>query len=286
MWILTAIFQAIAQAVAWILPISESGHSAIFHDFSGRLTNACSQLTGVIHIGIAIGLIVAFYKLFISLFKNFIGAWLDLFKKRLDIRTPSKARAFMLMSILTFAFYLLYLIPAGKKGNLFMLLHSCSYNGNVLGEGIWFLVTAVLILASTMLVKTNKISLPNIVTAIIIGIVAFVFLPTAGTAFMMCIFFVALLCGMNDKLALRYAVTISVPTLIVTGIIELCIAVTKVNIWSALIAFIISAGVSFVLSKVLIQIVKNKSFTVFSIYNGAIGIICIITGIVEIISKK
>ena len=64
MWILTAIFQAIGQAFTWVFPVSESGHSVIFHNFSGRFTNACSQLTGVIHIGIAIGLFIAFYKLF------------------------------------------------------------------------------------------------------------------------------------------------------------------------------------------------------------------------------
>ena len=72
MWILTAIFQAIGQAFTWVFPVSESGHSVIFHNFSGRFTNACSQLTGVIHIGIAIGLFIAFYKLFISLSKIFL----------------------------------------------------------------------------------------------------------------------------------------------------------------------------------------------------------------------
>ena len=64
MWILKAIFQAIAQAVTFILPVSESGHSAVFHNFAERYTNACSQLTGIIHIGIAIGLFLAFFKLF------------------------------------------------------------------------------------------------------------------------------------------------------------------------------------------------------------------------------
>ena len=83
MSVLTAIFQAIGQAVSWVLPVSESGHSAIFHNFSGRFTNACSQLTGVIHIGIAIGIFVAFIKLFVLLFKNFTGAWGDIFKKKL-----------------------------------------------------------------------------------------------------------------------------------------------------------------------------------------------------------
>ena len=86
MWILTAIFQAIGQAFTWVFPVSESGHSVIFHNFSGRFTNACSQLTGVIHIGIAIGLFIAFYKLFISLFKNFFATWNDIFHKRLDLK--------------------------------------------------------------------------------------------------------------------------------------------------------------------------------------------------------
>lgn len=37
----------------------------------------------------------------------------------------------------------------------------------------------------------------------------------------------------------------SVPTLIVMGIVELCIAVTKINIFSALIGIIVSAAISF-----------------------------------------
>ena len=79
MWILTSIFQAIGQALPWVLPVSESGHSVIFHNFSGRFSNACSQLTGVVHIGIAIGLVIAFYKLFVNLFKNFFGTFDDIF---------------------------------------------------------------------------------------------------------------------------------------------------------------------------------------------------------------
>ena len=65
--------------MSWVLPVSESGHSVIFHNFSGRFSNACSQLTGVVHIGIAIGLVIAFYKLFVNLFKNFFGTFDDIF---------------------------------------------------------------------------------------------------------------------------------------------------------------------------------------------------------------
>jgi undecaprenyl pyrophosphate phosphatase UppP len=61
MSILTAIVQAILQAVTWILPISESGHSSIFHDFAGRVSDSCAAITGVIHIGIAIGIVICLY---------------------------------------------------------------------------------------------------------------------------------------------------------------------------------------------------------------------------------
>lgn len=110
MWILTSIFQAIGQALTWVLPVSESGHSVIFHNFSGRFSNACSQLTGVVHIGIAIGLFIAFYKLFVNLFKNFFGTFDDIFHKKLDLKNITPQRNFMYMTVLSFMFlsYMLF----------------------------------------------------------------------------------------------------------------------------------------------------------------------------------
>ena len=101
MWILTSIFQAIGQALTWVLPVSESGHSVIFHNFSGRFSNACSQLTGVVHIGIAIGLFIAFYKLFVNLFKNFFDTFNDVFHKKLDLKNITPQRNFMYMTVLS-----------------------------------------------------------------------------------------------------------------------------------------------------------------------------------------
>lgn len=60
--IITAVFQAIGQALTFIFPISESGHSAIFHNFAARNSGEVSELTGLIHIGIALGIIIAFLR--------------------------------------------------------------------------------------------------------------------------------------------------------------------------------------------------------------------------------
>lgn len=285
MWILTAIFQAIGQAFTWVLPVSESGHSVIFHNFSGRFTNACSQLTGVIHIGIAIGLFIAFYKLFINLFKNFFGTWNDIFHKRLDLKNISPQRNFMFMTILSFAFFIIYAIPAGKYGNVYMLFNRTSYNKTILGEGICIALLGVLLIVTNSLINSSRNKLPDWANAIVLGIIAFLALPTGGCSFMGAIFAFTILLGMSQKYALRYAVTMSVPTLIVMGIVELCVAVTKINIFSAIIALIISVAASFFAVKLFIFALKKKALNYFAYYDISIGVISAIIGVFQLVIK-
>lgn len=285
MSVLTAIFQAIGQALTWVLPVSESGHSAIFHDFSGRYTNACSQLTGIIHIGIAIGIFVAFYKLFFGLFKNFFSGFNDLFHKRLDVKGAAPQRRFMYMTICSFAFFVFYLIPSASYGNLYMLLHRTSFNGNLIGEGICMALTGALII--TACASVNKLSgkIPHILQAVILGITAFLALPFAGCSFMGGILFVGIIIGMSEKNALRYSAAMSVPVLITAGITELCIGVTGLSALTAVIGLVLSALVSFFAVKVLIYVIKNKSIKYFAIYDAVIGIICFIIGVFESVVK-
>lgn len=285
MSILTAIFQAIGQALTWILPVSESGHSAIFHNFSGRFTNACSQLTGVIHIGIAIGLFIAFFKLFKTLFLNFIGTWIDIFGKKLDLKNPTPARRFMYMTILSFAFMLFYFIPAGKYGNVFSLFHRFSYNTSLLEEGICMLMTGVLLFVAFNDASKKLNPLPYAVQAVIIGVAAFLALPTAGCSFIGAVLAIGILVGMREKQSLRYGVVMSVIVLIVSGIIELCVAVTQISIVSALIALVVSAAAAFFVSKLLITLIKKMQMQYIAIYDAAIGIICFVIGIFQVLIK-
>ena len=268
-----------------MFPVSESGHSVIFHNFSGRFTNACSQLTGVIHIGIAIGLFLAFYKLFISLFKNFFGTWNDIFHKRLDLKNVPPQRNFMFMTIVSFAFFIIYAIPAGKYGNVYMLFDRTSYNKTILGEGICIALLGVLLIVTNSLINSSRNKLPDWANAIILGIIAFLALPTGGCSFMGAIFAFTILLGMSQKYALRYAVTMSVPTLVVMGIVELCVAVTKINIFSAIIAILISTAASFFAVKLFIFVLKKKALNYIAYYDISIGVISAIIGVFQLVIK-
>lgn len=285
MWILTSIFQAIGQALTWVLPVSESGHSVIFHNSSGRFSNACSQLTGVVHIGIAIGLVIAFYKLFVNLFKNFFGTFDDIFHKKLDLKNITPQRNFMYMTVLSFMFFIIYAIPAGKYGNFYMVFHRTSFNKTILGEGICMALLGVLLIVTNTLINSSRNKLPDWANAIILGMIAFLALPTGGCSFMGAIFAFGILLGMSQKYAIRYAVTMSVPTLIVMGIVELCVAVTKINIFSALIGIIVSAAISFFAVKLFIFIVNKKALNYIAYYDISIGVISAIIGAFQLVIK-
>ena len=285
MSILTAIFQAIGQALAWVLPISESGHSAIFHNFSGRLTNACSQLTGVIHIGIAIGIFVAFFKFFITIFKSFFGGVGELFHRNLDIKKPTPARRFVFMTILSFAVLILYVIPTGKYGNLFLLLHSNTYSYSLFSVGLCFALTGLIMIIAVMRMNIRVKQPPDAVQALVIGLVAMLAIPTGGCSLIAGVFCACIFMGMNRGVALKYALVMSFMVLLTGGVTELFIAVTKVSVVGAIIALVLSAAVAFVAARVLNNIIKKGWLNYVAYYDITIGLICIVIGIFQTVMK-
>lgn len=286
MSILTAIIQAVLQALSWVLPISEYGHSSLFHDFAGRASGSCSALTGVIHIGIAVGIVIASYKLFLTLSKEFFCTFRDLFKKQIKGSSKAPARSFMYMTLISFVPMLLWLIPTGKNGLLFNLLRKTGFNGTLLDDGIFFAVTGVLVLAAAKqlsLARNNKNV--SVVSAVITGVVSVLIVPVSGLSLVAGVFAVLMLIGVSKKLSLRYSLVMSVPVLLVMGIIQLCIAVTPAGAVQIILGLIISAAVSFVAVKLLQWIINTNKLRFFGIYDIGIGVISVVIGIFELILK-
>lgn len=286
MSILTAIFQAIGQAIAYIFPLSDSGHTSIFQDFSSRFSGKYSELTGLIYIGIALGIIFAFYKLFIKLIYEFFGGFNDLFHKRLDVKGASTRRKFMYLTLIPFAFMLFYLIPIGEKGNIYQCIRTLSYDGNLLSEGICFIVSALLLLfASIKLTKSEKVKQYTLPIAVILAVAIFFTLPLSGLSLCATIISISILLDINKKTAVRYFITISAPLLIVKGIIEVVACVTYVNVFAGIIGVVLGAVVSYFACKFLVFVVNTYKLKYFSYYNFALGVILIVVGIVEILIK-
>lgn len=284
MSIITAIFQAIGQVLTYLFPLSESGHSAIFHDFAGRYTNNCSELTGLIHIGMAIGIAVAFYKVFLKLIFEFFSTGKEIFTKNFDIKKTSNSRKFMYYTFIPYIFMLIYLIPVGGGRNIFSLLDSYSYDGNLISEGVGFLINAVLlIIASVKLAKNEKGAQLSAPAVLVTSVLVFFAIPVSGLSVCAVIVSVLAIFGINKKIAFRYFISLSVPVLLVRGIIEIALCVTYVNIAAGIVGVIVAGAFSFFISKLSLYLLKNNWYKYFSYYGFAVGGLSIIIGIIEIV---
>jgi len=285
--VLIAVFQAIGQAVTFLFPISESGHSAIFHDFAGRYSGSCSELTGLVHIGIAIGILIAFYKVFVKLVYEFFSGWSNVLKKQLNVRESSNSRKFMYLTLPVYALLPFYFIPLGDKGNIYSLLHSVSHNGNVLSEGICFIITAVLLLLTSFKLSKQEKGHPlGLPAAALVAVVLFITMPVAGFSVPAVSVCLPILLGVNKKVAFRYFAALSVPLLVVFGIAEIITCVTYVTIIEGILAVVIAAAVSFLCAKLLLFVFSKNHIKYFSYYNFAIGAMAVSAGVIELIINR
>ena len=284
MSIITAIFQAIGQVLTYLFPLSESGHSAIFHDFAGRYTNNCSELTGLIHIGMAIGILIAFYKVFLKLIFEFFSTGREIFTKNFDIKKTNNSRKFMYYSLIPYIFMLIYLIPVGGGRNIFTVLDSYSYDGNLISEGICFLINAVLLLvASIRLAKNEKGVQLSAPAVLITSVLVFFAIPVSGLSVCAVIVSVLAIFGINKKIAFRYFISLSVPVLLVRGIIEIALCVTYVNIAAGIVGVIVAGAFAFFISKLSLYLLKNNCYKYFSYYGFTVGALSVIIGIIEVV---
>ncbi len=95
----------------------------------------------------------------------------------------------------------------------------------------------------------------------------------------------AALFNINKNIAFRYFISISVPILIVKGIIEIVICASYVTIITGIIAVVVSAAAAYFLSKLFKAVLSDKYLKYFSCYNYAIGAIAAVTGIIQFIIK-
>ncbi len=255
----------------------------MFHDFAGRLTNSCSELTGLIHIGMAVGVIIAFYKVFIKLIFEFISTVSEVFTKKLDVKKTSNSRKFMYFTFIPYIFMLVYLIPVGGGKNIYALLDSYSYDGNLLSEGICFLISAVLIVLSCLKLSKNEKGRRLSVHAVLVtALVVFFAIPVSGLSVCASILCVLSFFGVSKKAAFRYFVSLSAPILLVRGIIEICVCVTYVNIITGIVGVAVAGALAFFISKLSLYLFKNNKFMYFAYYLFAIGGLSTVIGIIEI----
>jgi undecaprenyl-diphosphatase len=245
--LLQAIILSIVQGITEWLPVSSSGHLAIFQNFFGFQNLAFDVF---LHFASIFAVIIVFWKDIIKLF---------------NLKEKENLRYIGLLII--------GIIPAGIIGILFR--HQIeSLFSNLLYLGIFFMLSGILIY-STKFFKATK-EKPNLLDSIFIGIFqAVAILP--GISRSGATISSGLFRGLKKEEAVKFSFFMAIPVILGAALVELKdIAISQISYSMMALSFIITLLVSLFVIKLLIRIIKNGKFYLFGIYDFILGMLVLI----------
>lgn len=281
MSLLQAILMGVIQGLTEFLPVSSSGHLALFKILFGVETDTGILYDVLLHVGTLLAICVVYYKDIWKLIVEGCAILRDVFvniviffKNRLHKESEpyrrvvnSSYRKFVMLIIVS-------TIPTGVIG--FFGRDVVSMASEILiVPGICLIVTAVLLFVADHVKDGDK--LPKNVTytnafsvGIAQGIATLPGLSRSGTTITAC-----LLNGYQRNFAVKYSFLMSIPAVLGALVLELKdiseITVSSTEIVYYIIGMLIAAVVGYICIKTMLVIVRKKKFTCFAIYCLLVG---------------
>ena len=278
---LEAIFLAIVQGIAEFLPISSSGHLAIFKYVFNVNTDTGMLYDIMLHIGTLVAVFIVFWKDIVMLVKEgflIIGDFFvnvayfvrNFFKSdklayRKVVNTPY--RRFVMLVILA-------TIPTGIIGIVLGDVVEMAGTSLII-PGICLLITGVLLLISDNVKEKGEDEssfsyFKGIVVGIVQGMATFPGISRSGSTIT-----AGLLCGMERSFAVKFSFILSIPAILGAAVLELKDFNQLTLVSNELLYYIIGTAVAAVVGyaciRWLLVLVKNKKFKFFAIYCFIVG---------------
>lgn len=280
-----AIIMALIQGLTEFLPVSSSGHLALFKILFDVETDTGILYDVLLHVGTLAAICLVYYKDIFRLFVEGCGIVRDafvnvviFFRNKLH-RQDERYREVIGNGYRKFAMLIIVsTIPTGVIG--FFGREVVKMASEILiVPGICLIITGILLVAADHMKEGNK--LPKSVTyteafgiGIAQGVATLPGLSRSGTTIAVC-----LLTGCQRSFAVKYSFLMSIPAILGALVLELSdlskVTVAPAEIGYYIIGMVIAAVVGYICIKVMLAIVRKKKFTFFAIYCYAIGILSI-----------
>ena len=275
MSLLQAIFMGLIQGLTEFLPVSSSGHLAIFQQLF-HMEEADMFFDVLLHLGTLVAVFIVYYKdiwkmicegcsiirdacINISIFFKNISR--EEKKPYLRVVNNSYRKFVMLVIVST--------IPTGVIGYVARDLVSMA-SQILIVPGICLIITSILLFIADRAPdggKTPKnVTYTNaFVVGITQGIATLPGISRSGTTITAC-----LLSGYSRKFAVKYSFIMSIPAILGALVLEMkdvdFSAVTGSMAVNYLVGTIVAGIVGYICIKTMLVVVRKKKFTVFSIY--------------------
>lgn len=283
--LIESIIMGFIQGVTEFLPVSSSGHLAIFKNFFG-LKDVGVAFDVLLHLGTLIAVFIAFFSDIKDLFINGFGIIADCCKNigifiSNKIKKTSKEyhkiistpyRRFAMLIIVT-------TIPTGVMGIVFNDIIENATKALII-PGICLLITGVLLLIADCTPEGSKdetnVTFKNAFgVGVCQGIATLPGISRSGTTIVAC-----LVSRMDKSFAVKYSFIMSIPVILGAAVLKIKDLaeqnITSAEVTNYIVGMAVAAVVGYVCIKTMLQVVRQKKYKVFAYYCFFMGAISII----------
>lgn len=280
--LIKSIIMGIVQGIAEFLPISSSGHLAIFKQLLNINTDTGLLFDIMLHFGTLVAIFIAFFsdikQLIIGGFsiigRFFYNIYAFLFKHRSGYKkvVESEYDRFVMLIIVS-------TIPTGIIGILLKdFIEKASENLLIVGSCL--IITAILLKIAD---KTHEGSVTAVnatykkagLIGIAQGIATMPGISRSGTTITAC-----LRCGFTKDFAVRYSFIMSIPAILGAVVLDIPDLFSSGQNTSMIINYsigtVVAGIVGYICVVYMIKLIKKKDFSFFTIYCSVVGLLAIV----------
>ena len=277
MWeIIKTVIVGIVQGLTEFLPVSSSGHIAIFKEVFG-LSEAGVAFDVLLHFGTFIAVCIFYFKDIVALIVEFFELVKDIFKGRKIFNKERPYRVLLIMLVVT-------TIPTAIAGLLLEDLFETIFTSLIVIGCALLLTSALMYIIGKIKVGEKQAKDITFKDALVVGLCqSCAIVP--GLSRSGSTIFGGRLSGFSPQLAVKYSFLCSLPTIL--GAIVLKIgdlfedSLGNTQIIAYALAFVASAVVGYLALSMLDHMAKRKNMKPFAIYCLVVGVFCIVYGIIK-----
>ncbi len=290
--IINAIIQGIIQGITEFLPVSSSGHLAIYQHFFGDSSTSGAMFSVMLHVGTLFAVCLVYRKTIGALIIEFVKMIKDIFTGKFTFKNMNVERRTIFMMVISSAMLLLMFIPVGNDQNIKDCIEKVADQKNH-PELLW-IIGVMLLLTAVLMAWAHRITsnpdrksrnCANLKDSVIIGLsqalAVFPGLSRSGTTTA-----TALTCGLEKSYATQYSFVLSIPAVAAAALLEFKDALEVEGLSEAfslptLVGIVVAAIVGIAAIKTFIWLIKKNRYIIFSYYCAVVGVAVIAISIFE-----
>lgn len=290
MSIFQAILLGILQGLTEFLPVSSSGHLAIFKNLLNINLDSGMLYDVLLHVATLLAICVVFFKDVVKLVVEFFMIVVDVFRNigiffgnvfgRRDEEyihlTHNSYRKFVVLIIVS-------TIPTGIIGYLMLDIVGTVGEGMIV-PGICLMISGGILLVAEWAEKGRKkpkdtTYLDAFTIGMCQGVATLPGITRSGTTVTAC-----LLLGLERKFAVKYSFIMSIPAIIGAMILQLkdvsAVSLETGEVVGYIVGMIFAAVVGFICIKLMMAVVQSRKFKPFAFYCLAVGAVSIVAALI------